>query len=135
MVNGDRNTRFNILDRMRYHKVPGFPGYQQTDTFPSIETVLDGRGNTPVITVDTIPGNIWRYSGGGYTVMEKVVEDASGMPLETYMDECILAPMGMETSTFEQLRRPGQVLHRDTENTGGKKGWHPCSRDGEEYVD
>ncbi|MBR9998829.1 MAG: hypothetical protein KFF73_07650 [Cyclobacteriaceae bacterium] len=49
--------------------VHGFPGYQQTDSFPTILKVLNGQGNTPAILVATIPGSIWRYSGGGYTVM------------------------------------------------------------------
>ena len=82
--------------------VHGFPGYTQTDTFPDIETVLNGEGNTPAIFVDTFPGAMWRYSGGGYTVMEKVVEDVSGMPLEEYLAQNILTPMGLENSTYAQ---------------------------------
>lgn len=82
--------------------VQGFPGYQQKDTFPSIETVLNGKGNTPAIVVDTFPGSISRYSGGGFTVMEKLVEDVSGLPLEKYMAENILPQMGMPKSTFDQ---------------------------------
>ena len=38
--------------------VHGFPGYTKTDTFPSIEQVLMGEGNTPAIHVDTIPGSM-----------------------------------------------------------------------------
>lgn len=82
--------------------VHGFPGYRQTDTFPSITQVLNGEGNTPKIFVDTIPGSIWRYSGGGYTIMEKMVEDVSGLPLEVYMTRNILRPIGMKNSTYEQ---------------------------------
>lgn len=82
--------------------VHGFPGYQQTDFFPSLLEVLNGEGNTPEITVDTIPGSIWRYSGGGYTVMQKIVEDMSGLPFEKYMQQQILEPLGMDNSTFEQ---------------------------------
>jgi len=82
--------------------VHGFPGYQQTDTFPSIEEVLNGEGNTPKIYPDTLPGAIWRYSGGGYTIMETVVEDVSGLPLEEYMYQNIFIPFGMEHSTYEQ---------------------------------
>ena len=82
--------------------VHGFPGYQQTDKFPSIDQVLNGEGNTPKIVVDTIPGSIWRYSGGGYTVMEKMVEDVSKLPLEVYMANNILEPIGMENSTYQQ---------------------------------
>lgn len=82
--------------------VHGFPGYKPTDTFPSITQVLNGKGNTPRIFVDTRPDSIWRYSGGGYTVMEKVVEDISGMPLEDYLEANILNPMEMQNSTYAQ---------------------------------
>lgn len=82
--------------------VHGFPGYKPTDTFPSITQVLDGEGNTPIIFVDTRPDSIWRYSGGGYTVMEKVVEDVSGMPLEDYLKANILDAMEMLNSTYAQ---------------------------------
>lgn len=82
--------------------VHGFPGYQQKDSFPSIIQVLNGEGNTAKILVDTVPGSIWRYSGGGYTVMEKVVEDVSGLPLEEYMNKNILPAMGMDHSTYQQ---------------------------------
>ena len=82
--------------------VHGFPGYKQTDRFPSIEQVLNGEGNTPKIFVDTIPGSIWRYSGGGYTIMEKIVEDVSALPLDAYMTKNILEPIGMTNSTYQQ---------------------------------
>jgi CubicO group peptidase (beta-lactamase class C family) len=82
--------------------VHGFPGYKQTDKFPDIIDVLNGNGNTPKIVVDTLPGSIWRYSGGGYSVMEKVVEDVSGLKLDEYMSKNILLPIGMKKSTYQQ---------------------------------
>ena len=82
--------------------VHGFPGYTQKDTFPSIESVLNGKGNTSAIMVDTIPGSIWRYSGGGYTVMEKAVEDVSGEPFEDYIANHVLSTMDMHNSTYDQ---------------------------------
>jgi len=82
--------------------VHGFPGYAQSDTFPSIVEVLSGDGNTGVITVDTIPGSLWRYSGGGYTIMEKAVEDVSGLSLDEILSQRIFSPLNMSNSTFEQ---------------------------------
>jgi CubicO group peptidase (beta-lactamase class C family) len=94
------------LERLLTHTagmtVHGFPGYQQTDSFPKITEVLNGNGNTRKIYVDTTPGTIWRYSGGGYTVAEKVAEDVSGLPLEDYMNQYILTPLEMSNSTYEQ---------------------------------
>lgn len=82
--------------------VHGFPGYTHKDTFPAIETVLNGKGNTPAIFVDVIPGTLWRYSGGGYTVMEKMVEDLTGLPLEDYLAKKVLRPLKMKRSTYAQ---------------------------------
>lgn len=98
----EKVTLRRLLTHTAGMTVHGFPGYRQTDTFPSINTVLNGEGNTPKIYVDTLPDSIWRYSGGGYTVMEKVVEDISGLPLEEYMTESILKPLQMTNSTYEQ---------------------------------
>ena len=98
----EKVTLQRLLTHTAGTTVHGFPGYQQTATFPEIIDVLNGKGNTAKIEVDTIPGSIWRYSGGGYTVMEKVVEDVSGLPLEAYMEKNILHPMGMKNSTYEQ---------------------------------
>ena len=82
--------------------VHGFPGYTQKDRFPDIITVLNGKGNTSAIRVDMEPGTRFRYSGGGYTIMEKIVEDVAGMPLEKYMARYILKPMEMSNSTYAQ---------------------------------
>ncbi|HKJ48121.1 MAG TPA: serine hydrolase, partial [Christiangramia sp.] len=94
------------LERLLTHTagmtVHGFPGYKQTDTFPGVIQVLNGKGNTPRIFVDTIPGSTWRYSGGGYTVMQKMVEDVSGVSLDEYMSKNILPAIGMNNSTFQQ---------------------------------
>ena len=98
----EKVTLRRLLTHTAGMTVHGFPGYHQTFIFPAIKMVLNGKGNTPPIVVDTIPGSIWRYSGGGYTVMEKLVEDVTGLPLAKYADENILQPMGMENSTFAQ---------------------------------
>ena len=98
----DKVTLRRLLTHTAGITVHGFPGYKQTDTFPSINDVLNGNGNTPKILADTIPGSIWRYSGGGYTVMEKMVEVISGLPFEEYMSKNILHPIGMTNSTYEQ---------------------------------
>jgi CubicO group peptidase (beta-lactamase class C family) len=98
----EKVTLEKLLTHTAGMTVHGFPGYQQTDKFPEIIDVLNGNGNTGKIVVDTIPGSIWRYSGGGYTVMEKVVEDVSGLSLDAYMSKNILLPIGMKNSTYQQ---------------------------------
>ncbi len=98
----EKVTIRRILNHTAGLTVHGFPGYAPKDDFPSTADVLNGKGNTPKVVVDTIPGSIWRYSGGGYTVMQQVVEDVTKMKFSDYLDKYILSELGMKESTFEQ---------------------------------
>ncbi|HYN09065.1 MAG TPA: serine hydrolase domain-containing protein [Vicinamibacterales bacterium] len=82
--------------------VHGFPGYDVTVRMPSTVEVLDGAGNTAPVRVNVVPGTIWRYSGGGYTVMQLLVSDVTGKPFAQYMNEAVLGPVGMTRSTYRQ---------------------------------
>jgi CubicO group peptidase (beta-lactamase class C family) len=98
----EKVTLRRLLTHTAGMTVHGFPGYEQKDSFPTINQVLNGQGNTPKIFVDTIPNSIWRYSGGDYTLMEKIVEDTSNQTLDVYIAENFLTPLGMNKSTYEQ---------------------------------
>jgi CubicO group peptidase (beta-lactamase class C family) len=82
--------------------VDGFPGYGPNEEIPSTVGVLEGDGNTPPILPDTTPGALWRYSGGGYTVMQLLLSDVTGQPFPELMRELVLDPVGMTLSTYEQ---------------------------------
>jgi len=83
--------------------VHGFPGYTTGSAIPSTTDVLSGKGNTDKVEVNQIPGSKWRYSGGGYTVMQKIVEDVTGRSFSKYADNQILKPMGMLNSTYQHV--------------------------------
>jgi CubicO group peptidase (beta-lactamase class C family) len=84
--------------------VSGFRGYCLGDELPTLEQILNGAppANTPSIHVDTIPGTLWRYSGGGYVITRQLMEDVTGEPFADYMKRAILNPLGMTHSTFVQ---------------------------------
>jgi CubicO group peptidase (beta-lactamase class C family) len=84
--------------------VHGFPGYGTTDPLPSIVQVLDGTppANTPAIRVDLVPGTHWRYSGGGYVVVDQLLEDVTGRPFPEFVKRAVLVPIGMVHSSFDQ---------------------------------
>ncbi|MCK5148927.1 beta-lactamase family protein [bacterium] len=98
----EKVTLRRLLRHQAGTTVHGFPGYSQDEAMPSLNAVLSGQGNTAAVVVDTMPGIIWRYSGGGYTILEKVMEDVTGLPLDEYMARHILGPMGMTNSTYAQ---------------------------------
>src|SRR4029450_6894944 len=82
----------------------GFPAYDVSARVPTVVQVLDGAPptNTAPIRVDTTPGAIWRYSGGGFTVMQQMVIDVTGQPFAQFLQTTVLGPIGMTSSSFEQ---------------------------------
>jgi CubicO group peptidase (beta-lactamase class C family) len=82
--------------------VHGFPGYARSAERPTTAGVIRGEGNTGAVVVDLEPGRQYRYSGGGTTILQLVVEDATGRPFEDYMAGAVLGPVGMRHSTFAQ---------------------------------
>ncbi len=84
--------------------VHGFPGYASDETVPSIVQILNGEkpANTAPIRVDTVPGTLWRYSGGGYVVMQLLLTEVTGKPFPQILHDLVLQPAGMTHSTYEQ---------------------------------
>ena len=60
----------NILNHTAGLTVWGFGGYARSAGMISTIDVLDGKGNTPPIRVWKEPDQSWRYSGGGYTILQ-----------------------------------------------------------------
>ena len=88
--------------------VSGFPGYAADKPMPTLAQVLDGAApaNTRPIRVDAAPGSAFRYSGGGYTMLQQAMIDRAGQPFDTLMHTSVLAPLGMTDSTFTQPLPP-----------------------------
>jgi CubicO group peptidase (beta-lactamase class C family) len=82
--------------------IHGFPGYARSARIPSAAEVLDGKGNTAAVRRDLPPGSQWRYSGGGYTVLQLLLSDVAGRPFADLMRDLVLGPAGMTTSSYEQ---------------------------------
>jgi CubicO group peptidase (beta-lactamase class C family) len=97
-------TLRQILSHSAGLTVDGFPGYPVGSPIPSLLQILDGRppANTPPVRVDQIPGSKWRYSGGGYLVMQQMMIDVTGQSFADYMQDAVLRPLGMSSSTFGQ---------------------------------
>ena len=50
------------------------------------------------------PGRRWLYSGGGYSVLQLLVEELSGRPFAEFMQTEVLGPLGMTASSFQWRR-------------------------------
>jgi CubicO group peptidase (beta-lactamase class C family) len=84
--------------------VHGFVGYAAGEPVPTLVQVLDGKkpANTPPIRVDAEPGTKYNYSGGGFTIMQQVMIDASDEAFPKLLKVMVLTPIGMTHSTYQQ---------------------------------
>lgn len=84
--------------------VSGFPGYAAGKPVPTLVQVLDGAGpaNTKPVRVDAAPGSAFRYSGGGYSIVQQALIDRSGKPFDVLLADTVLGPIGMKDSRFSQ---------------------------------
>jgi CubicO group peptidase (beta-lactamase class C family) len=88
--------------------VHGFPGYASGEPLPTVLQILNGErpANSPSIRVDTVPGTVWRYSGGGYVILQLLLTETTGKPYPQIVDELVLKPAGMTHSTYVQPLPP-----------------------------
>jgi CubicO group peptidase (beta-lactamase class C family) len=100
----EKVTLRRILSHSAGLTVHGFPGYEAGSPIPTVPQVLDGvkPANTAPVRVDTFPGAISRYSGGGLTIAMLLVTDVTKEPFPEFMQRTVLGPAGMSHSTYEQ---------------------------------
>lgn len=93
-----------ILSHTAGLTVHGFAGYAPPEPIPAVADILNGvaPANSAAIIVDLTPGTEWRYSGGGYTVLQVLMEDVTGEPFPVLMKRLVLEPFEMTHSTFDQ---------------------------------
>jgi len=92
-----------ILSHTAGLNVGGIEGYQENDKLPTTEELISGKGNIDKIVVENKPNVNWSYSGGGYTIAQKVIEDVTNQSFEDFMRKEIFMPLGMNMSTYKQL--------------------------------
>ncbi|HEY3928591.1 MAG TPA: serine hydrolase [Candidatus Koribacter sp.] len=97
-------TLRELLSHTAGTNVHGFPGYATTDPVPTLQQVLDGvkPANTEAIRVITLPGQAFSYSGGGFTIAQQMMIDATGQSFPQIMQSLVLGPVAMRHSTYQQ---------------------------------
>jgi len=96
----------NLLQHTAGLSVHGYNGYQTKNELTSITKSLSGTFN-PDETVKLImaPESKWQYSGGGYTVLQLVIEEISGKSFANYMQVNIFRPLKMKHTSFNIDKR------------------------------
>lgn len=106
-----RVTLRGLLSHTAGLTVSVFPGYAEGKELPSLVAILNGKkpANTPPIRVDIEIGSRFRYSGGGYSVMQQLLTDVLGRPFPQILQGVVLLKLDMSRSTFEQPLSPAWV--------------------------
>lgn len=85
----------------------GFGDYLPTESLPSLpESLRHPRASSDsavAIAVGRAPGTEFQYSGGGYLILEALLEDVTGMPFATWMQDSVFRPIGMQRATYAYL--------------------------------
>src|SRR5258706_15365153 len=67
------------------------------------------------------PGSRWQYTQSGINATEPIIEIASGMSLDVFVQKRIFDPLGMKDTTFYPARNPTAhrvAGYRKNQNTG-----------------
>ena len=106
----------------------GFAGYASSERLPSLLQILDGAppANNEAIRVTSEPGVVYRYSGGGYQVVQQLLEDlADGTPYAAIVQARVFDPAGMSRSSLlDPLDTDGTATAHDENGRVLSGRWH-----------
>jgi CubicO group peptidase (beta-lactamase class C family) len=97
----------------------GYQGYAPEGAIPTPLQVLrgDAPANSGAVTIAATPGSGYRYSGGGYTLAQVALTDATGTEFATLAQRHVFDPLGMIASGYAA---PGPES-RASGHTGGAR--------------
>lgn len=84
----------------------GYDGFDDPGDVQTLEQSLTraadaSPGKDGVVRVGAEPGAGWAYSGGGYTLLQLLIEEVSGQTFSAFMDARVFTPMGLERTSFD----------------------------------
>jgi CubicO group peptidase (beta-lactamase class C family) len=98
-----------------YHGVD-LPG----EKLPALEESLAGySGSDGALRVSAEPGAAFRYSSGGYTLLQLLVEEVSGEPFAEYAQSAVFNPLGMASAGYEWTTELQAVVATPHKPDGG----------------
>ncbi len=96
-------TLRELLNMTSGLSVNKFYGYPQWNQLPSLTEILDGKQpatNAP-IRVTYQPGTKYSYSGGGFVVLQQLIEEMTRVNFGDWAEQTVLTPLDMNQSIFQ----------------------------------
>ena len=71
---------------------------------PTITQILNGDkiATSNKVVINSEPNKEWRYSGGGYMIVQMILMDLLKKDFESIAQQYVFKPLGMSNSTFSQ---------------------------------
>lgn len=120
----------------------GFADYRLDERVPTLEESLRAPrasiGQPAAIAVGYEPGSRWQYSGGGYLILQLLVEEVARQPFGAFMRQAVLDPLELSCSSFESTPSPniaeaydaaGRAAPRFQYAVAGATGFSTCVQD------
>lgn len=84
----------------------GYSGFEEGTTPQTIEESLTqasdaDEGVSGTVAVGIEPGSEFQYSGGGYTLLQLIVEEVTGQSFADYMQSAVFEPLGLKHATYD----------------------------------
>lgn len=82
----------------------GFPGYEPDAPRPTLLQILNGQtpSNVGSVVFARPPFRGYKYSGGGFVIMQLAITDLTTQPFASFMRSSVLGPLGMTNSSYDQ---------------------------------
>ncbi|WP_051957027.1 serine hydrolase domain-containing protein [Chryseobacterium populi] len=92
-----------ILSHTAGLSVHGYGGSEQGTPLMTLEESLNGKTKRNGESVHLInePGTKWKYSGGGYTLAQLLLEEKTKESFAGYMKKSVFQPLGLNHTSYE----------------------------------
>lgn len=83
--------------------VHGFADFDPDETLPSTVQILSGKwpAKNNAVYVNIPVGSTYRYSGGGTTIAQLIIEDLTGRPFHEAADDLLFQVLNMKRSSYQ----------------------------------
>jgi D-alanyl-D-alanine carboxypeptidase len=97
--NNSQITIKSLLSHTGGVNISSYLGYEKQNMPDLVDSPTFNHRHGIKIIYD--PNRGFYYSGGGYTLLQAIIESQTGMPFAEYMHHNLLVPLGMKDATFD----------------------------------
>ena len=119
--NPNEITIRHLLQHTAGLSVHGYNGYESKEKLTSTKESLSGQTNLDeAVELIIEPNSKWQYSGGGYTILQLVIEEITDQTFANFMKKTIFQPLKMKHTSFNINKRVLKTSAKAYDETGSE---------------